>query len=273
MALEGTGFELSLLPVSSLRPHERTVNTHVDNIVAELRRDGVQKDPIIVDSKTRTVLDGMHRLAAFLKLGYANAVCCKVDYDSENVRLRRWARTYAFDGKDELDSLMRSYGRIKIVSLGEGRSMMDTLEAGLVVISGKTAGLAELRSLEEAFEMVDDFDAQAERRGWKRKFVPEDEILAELSRSDNLVLLVQRLSKDDVVRTARSGSLFPCKTSMHIVDPRPVDVRFPLDKLDSPDGPALLEKIAKGPHRILPPGSLYEGRRYKERLLLLNQSD
>ncbi|HZW85368.1 MAG TPA: hypothetical protein VFE91_05655 [Nitrososphaerales archaeon] len=215
----------------------------------------------------------MHRLAAFLKLGYENAVCCAVDYASDKVRLRRWARAYVATRDDELESLLGSDSRIKSVSPSQGRAMVDAGNVGLTMISEKNAGVSAHDSLEEAFELVDEVDALAERHGWERRFVPEDEALAELKGPNTLVLLVRRLSKEDVVGTARSAKLFPCKTSMHVVDPRPVDVRFPLKKLDAGDGPALLEKIASGPHRILPPGSLYEGRRYKERLLLLNQSD
>jgi ParB-like chromosome segregation protein Spo0J len=88
MALAKAGFTLAVKPVSTLRPHEEVIPSHVEGLAAEMKRDGVQKDPIIVDGDTMTVLDGMHRLAAFVSLGVENAVCCSVDYSSPAVKIR-----------------------------------------------------------------------------------------------------------------------------------------------------------------------------------------
>ena len=68
MALAKAGFILAVKPVSILRPHEETIPEHVRGLTAEMKRDGVQRDPIIIDQDTATDLDGMHRLAAFLAL-------------------------------------------------------------------------------------------------------------------------------------------------------------------------------------------------------------
>ena len=55
---------MDLRPVPKLRPHEETIESNTREMVAQLKRDGAQKDPIIVDGATGVVLDGMHRLAA-----------------------------------------------------------------------------------------------------------------------------------------------------------------------------------------------------------------
>ena len=87
----------------------------------------------------------------------------------------------------------------------------------------------------------------------------------------NVVVLLRKIWKDDVVEAARSGRLFPCKTSMHRIDPRPVAVNFPLAELDGATSTSLRQALAGKEEQVLPPGSIYEGRRYKERLVLLNQ--
>jgi hypothetical protein len=58
---------------------------------------------------------------------------------------------------------------------------------------------------------------------------------------------------------------------MHLIDPRPVAVNFPVEDLNDATS-ASLRKLLEGRREyLLPSDSLYEGRRYKERLLLLNQ--
>jgi hypothetical protein len=101
--------------------------------------------------------------------------------------------------------------------------------------------------------------------------VPDDEI-GERRRKGDLVLLVQRLRKEDVIGAATSRKLFPCKTSMHMVDPRPVSIRFPIEGLRRAGSGPVPAALRKDSGKILPPGSMYEGRRYKERLLLLTAS-
>ena len=124
-------------------------------------------------------------------------------------------------------------------------------------------------SLAEGFEIVRKFDEYSVSNGWRREFVPEDEIDIPLQDSNRLVLLVSRLRKQDVVLAGTSGSLFPCKTSMHVIDPRPVGVDIPLDDLK--DGSRrTLEMRLRSDHTFLPANTEYGGRRYKERLVVLS---
>ena len=125
--------------------------------------------------------------------------------------------------------------------------------------------------LEAAFATVKSFDTVAEASGCLRSFVPEDDVDVPLQSERNMVLLVRRLGKDDVVNAGRTGRLFPCKTSMHKIDPRPVAVDFPLGELNNATTLKLRERLGPGGEELLPPNSLYEGRRYKERLLLLTR--
>jgi len=58
---------------------------------------------------------------------------------------------------------------------------------------------------------------------------------------------------------------------MHVIDPRPVAVNFPMAELSGATSASLRKRLEGIREQLLPPGSTYEGRRYKERLLLLNQ--
>jgi len=272
MALAKTGFTLGVKPVSTLRPHEETIPSHVRGIASEMKRDGVQKDPIIVDQESLTVLDGMHRLAAFSELGMENAVCCAVDYASSAVKLDRWARVYLLPEGQSLPEILGQSGLTRRSTLAQAFDALEGRDVGLALLTPDSAYLPEGNlELGRAMEIMLDFDGMASAAGWKRDFVSQDEVDIPLQSERSIVLLVRKLRKDDVVNAARSGRLFPCKTSMHIIDPRPVAVNFPMAELNGATSASLRKRLEGVHEQLLPPGSLYEGRRYKERLLLLNQ--
>ncbi len=272
MALAKAGFTLGIRPVGSLRPHEETIPEHVEKIAAEMRRDGVQKDPIIIDQDSATVLDGMHRLAAFGALRIENAVCCAVDYSSRSVAVGRWARVYSLPAGEPFSALLEPSGITRRTALAEAFHSLENKEAPVAALTSGAAFLPENgMDLGAAFAAIVSFDRVAEAGRCGRSFVPEDDVDVPLQSARNLVLLVRRLGKDDVVTAGRSGRLFPCKTSMHRIDPRPVAANFPIDQLNDATTPKLRERLAVGKEELLPPDSLYEGRRYKERLLLLSR--
>jgi len=254
-----------------LRPHERTIPRHVDKIAAEIVRDGIQKDPIIVDEDSGAVLDGMHRLAAFEKLGFDKAVCCTVPYSSRSVSVSRWARSYRAPKGVDMAAVLRGIGGFSKATLTESFEALDGKKSGVAAFTGGVAYLAVGDGdLSAAFSKVDALDLASEGGGWVRKFVPEDEVDIEMQDPATVVALVRRITKDDVVTAAKTGRLFPCKTSMHSIDPRPVSVRYPASDLkkEAPERSGAFEGVGA---EIMPPGTFYEGRRYKERLLVLRQ--
>lgn len=272
MALAKAGFTLGIRPVESLRPHEETIPRHVDQLASEMTKDGVQRDPVIIDRDSAAVLDGMHRLAAFRKLGVDNAVCCSVDYSSPAVRIGRWGRVYTTKAGDSVKSALEAMGGMRRTTLAEGFSVLDRREAGVAVFTADAAFVHGGRTERGEFvASVVSMDSFAERRGWERSFVPEDDVDVPLQQPRKFVVLPRRITKEDIVTAARSGKLLPCKMSMHVIDPRPVAVNYPLGELNRATSARLKSMLGGREGRVLPPGSTYGGRRYKERLLLLDQ--
>ena len=274
MTLAGAGFELVVRKLSTLRPHEETIPAHVEEMSRNLKDDGLQKDPIIIDGRSGTVLDGMHRLAAFVSLGFERAVCCSLDYASDKVTVGRWARVYTSDETAQQRRVFAHEGFTRKLGLEEALAALESRTAGVAVAFGNDALVQGTgQDLEEAFRTVERIDAASSDYGWRRTFVREEEMGQAVSSGGKAVLIVQKLLKEDVVNAAKMRRLFPCKTSMHTIDPRPVAVNFPLADLAEEEGKEeLQEKLAARKARLLPAGSVYEGRRYKERLLLLHPS-
>lgn len=258
--------------MSSFRPHEETIPAHVDKIAAEMTRDRVQRDPIIIDRESATVLDGMHRLAAFASLRIENAICCSVEYASSSVTLGRWARVYKMSGGDVFAEVLRPSGITRRATFAEAFEALENRDSGLAVLTTGSAYLPDGKvDLAQAMGVVSAIDNIAYVKNWERSFVPEDDLDLSLQAAQNLVVLVMRLMKNEVVSAARTRKLFPCKTSMHHIDPRPVAVNFPIAMLNGATSASLRRSLEGRGERLLPADSVYQGRRYKERLLLLNQ--
>ena len=271
MTLDGNGVRVDVRPISSMLPHEDVIPASVERIASEIKHEGIQRDPIIVDAESGAVLDGMHRLAAFSKLKLEYAVCCPVDYGSKTVELHRWARVYSHGGMGDLGQALLDAGFSKERTLSEAFSLLDSRQCGLAALTQRGVFLQEDRiNLQGAFAIERGLDAIAAESGWKREFLPEDDVDSALQDEEKAVVLVQRLGKDDVVAAARSGKLFPCKTSMHTIELRPVAVNVSIDRLGSLTGSELRDQLRHSGGKLLPQGSYYQGRRYKEKLLLLN---
>jgi hypothetical protein len=271
MILEGGRIRIDLRPVSSLLPHEDTIPEQLDKLAAQIRKDGVQKDPLIVDRDSGAVLDGMHRLNAFSKLGLENVVCCLVEYSSPGIELRRWARVYKSPQRGLVSKSLKELGVGKAVSISDAFESLDSRRCELAALDAAGCLIPERQTgLRDAFRLVRALDTLGRTLGWERSFVREDEVDVALQDEGNVIVLVQRLTKQDVLDAARSRNLFPCKTSMHMIDPRPVALDFPIGELNSATKESLTAIMKQRSPKTLPPDSTYEGRRYKERLLLLD---
>jgi hypothetical protein len=270
--LDGYEVRIDLRPVSSLLPHEETIPDQLEKMVVRVRRDGVQKDPLIVDGESGTVLDGMHRLAAFGRLGLENIVCCLVDYSSKGIGLKRWARVYRTTRAELLFQALDELGMRRAVTLSDAFGLLEARRTALAFMGQSGCRVAEEgEGLDGAFRAVRTLDEVGRTLGWQRSFVSEDEVDIALQDPGNAVLLVQRLNKQDVLTAARTAKLFPCKTSMHFVDPRPMALDFPIAELNGATPKSLSEMLKGRSPVMLPPNSEYEGRRYRERLLVLDR--
>jgi hypothetical protein len=110
---------IAVLPIDSLRPHEKGSPLYLEILKREITRDGVLKYPIIADEKTRVILDGMHRWLVLKNLGYTLIPVILVDAH-KNPRIRvgkRRIHRYLCDPEEEIP-----IG--KVISAGISRHLM-----------------------------------------------------------------------------------------------------------------------------------------------------
>jgi hypothetical protein len=86
-------------------------------------------------------------------------------------------------------------------------------------------------------------------------------------------ILLPQVRKDEVLKTSLSGNTFTHKTTRHILPSRPMNVGVTIEWLRGPQSldemnRLLGEKLSKRKVEKLPYGSVYEGQKYDEELLV-----
>ncbi len=72
--------KVKLLAVKTLLAHEQTDPVHLANLMGRIVADGLLKNPVVVDKKTRVILDGHHRVTVVKKLKLKFMPVMLVDY-------------------------------------------------------------------------------------------------------------------------------------------------------------------------------------------------
>jgi len=101
---EKQDLKIVLLPINSLKPHEKGSPLYLELLKQEILRDGLLKYPIIADEKTHVILDGMHRWLALKSLGYTLIPVIPVNaFQNPRIRVgRRRIHRYICNADEEI---------------------------------------------------------------------------------------------------------------------------------------------------------------------------
>ena len=267
--------EVDLRPIGSVLPHEETITDLSSRLSDQIRADGFQRDPIIVDRENHVVLDGMHRLRALRELGARHILCHLVDYSSPEIRLERWARSLKGVKRESLAEILKESRIDRRVSLKEAIELVDGRSTPVAVLTSGSCFVASssFRSLAESFELVRRLDEASRAMGLKEDFIEEEIIETAIPNPGSVVILTPRVEKKEVIEAAKGGRLFPHKSTMHVIGIRAVGVNYPLSELqeEEPSQEVRASKLEGAKGSILDPPVTYFGRRYWEKLLVVRQ--
>lgn len=267
--------EVDLRPIASVLPHEETISELSSRLSDQIRSDGFQRDPIIVDIENHVVLDGMHRLKALKDLGAHHILCQLVDYSSPEIRLERWARSLKGVKEESLVRMLHDSRIDRRVSRKEAIDLVDRRSIPIAVLTSSSSFVttSSFRSVTESFELVRRLDAACRALGLKEDFVEEELMEATIPNPGSIVILTPKASKKEVIEAAKSGRLFPHKSTMHLIGLRAVGVNYPLSELreERPSGEMRVSKLKGARGSILNPPVTYLGRRYNEKLLVVGE--
>lgn len=92
-----SGYMVQLLPLDELLPHEEHDHDFAVQLSKAIAVDGYLSRPVIVEERTRTLLDGHHRVAALTMLGCKFVPGVLLSYEDPRVYLDGWRPDVAVD--------------------------------------------------------------------------------------------------------------------------------------------------------------------------------
>ena len=261
---------LSLRPIKSLRPHEETVSHELGLIIHDLERENLLRHPLIADQSTGVILDGTHRLAALKAVGCTLVPCALVEYNDPRILVERWYRVITGSNIEGfLQETRKNTQEVKTDAEAEDfltrRACYASLEDPKSCQVFPCTKMTPMELIRAACKL----EQTAKENGLKVKYA---DAKRESSSSNRLILSTVRLSKPEIVETALAGSVFPPKTTRHIIPSRPLGTSTPLELLRS-EHPGEAQKSfvtdLKSKHvERIPEGSKIGSRRYVEEVFV-----
>ena len=264
------------MEIENLKPHEEVIESLVKSLADAIRIQGIVRDPLMVDQEELVVLDGMHRLAALKLLKSHFAPCCLVDYDNPLIKVGSWFRLFAIEeaelvAKDLLKQNMLLYVEDK-TDIGKARSDPRAI---IFTKDGYCFNLQQSSDAVEFTRTAVNLERELTTRGCHVDYQPESVAFQQLiSGSTDLVIAVPVFTKQQIRQLGVAGLLLPHKVTRHVMPSRPMRVDIPLHMLmreDASQAQADQELRAFLSTRSVekkPPGSVVDGRRYEEELLV-----
>ncbi len=263
---------LTLKRIHDLKPHEETVPEDLRGIVNSLKQDPVLRHPIIADSATGAVLDGTHRLAALSQLGCHTIPTALIDYQNPIVRVDRWYRVMTGEIlNDFMRRIDQSLAPLPMSGPQADQSLLSRLSYAALCdrkesLAFRSKGPGALESFRNSYRL----EETARNNHLKIAYTDNDD-LKELPETGFMMSTI-RVEKSEVIESCQSHSLFPPKSTRHLIPSRPLGVAVPLDWLKNRDeldaGIAFVNHIHSKQVRRLPEGSKVGSRRYLEEVFL-----
>jgi len=266
--------EIKLEEVEKLHIHEEVIPDILRKLTEEIRADGYVKHPVIVDSKTLVVLDGMHRVAAIENLGCRFIPVCLVDYENPHILVGCWCRVVNHSSDfEKLVEAVREMGfTVEECQRETALKLVSARKAAISIVSrSKCFAVYGPQEIKEIYDAIKQIEFKLKSVGYSIGYDTDSDALNKVSSGKILsMFMVPNVSKKDVVTVALRGEVFAHKTTRHVVPVRPLFVNVPLEwlygKLSLKEAnETLVRYLPKKEIVRLPPGQVLD-RRYEEEL-------
>lgn len=266
---------ISLLSSEALLLHEETIPDRVQELKQSFLHDGVVKDPIIVDTDSCVVLDGMHRVVALRELRCLRMPVCAVDYLSPSITVGVWYRTLTGRvSSARLEDAFSSYG-IRVQRLTIDVTMMQQ-DCSLAVLfaSGECLRLGGDANVYETLRIA---ERCAREFGLAIAFETEQDALRKLMDSNaDAIMTLPKIDKASIREGGTTGRLLPHKVTRHVIPARPLGVNVPLAVLTDKTttlqhaNEQFISHLQEREIARRPSGTIVDGRRYEEETFIFS---
>jgi len=261
---------ISLVDLNDLKPHEEIIEQALADLAKAIVDQNEVRDPVIVDKESLVILDGMHRYNALKRLGCRLAPACLVDYEDERISVGSWFRCFnapnpAALAAEALEALNQRCERVVI-----GSAENDLSKSAILTVPYGFQLVSEMDKPSKA-RLAVGLESYISGRGFGCEYAA-DNTRIQPNLKANMIIPVPVFSKAEIKETATLGRLLPHKVTRHIIPSRPLRIDVPLNLLSGKsreEANEKLEQLLSSRSVIMkPPGSLVDGRRYQEELLL-----
>ena len=264
-------FKIALLELSLLNPHEEVIDSLVRKLSNEMASEEEVRDPLIIDEKDHVILDGMHRFNSLKRLRCRFAPCCLIDYDNPEIKVESWYRVFNIENSEKFsEQLLEAFGvnhrrekgtlsGSEIILASEGTRFIPTQPIDDVQSARRAVGLEKAVSL----------------KGYKVEYQPSIVAIERWNSANaNFAIPMPTFTKERIRELGEKKILLPHKSTCHVIPSRPLRLDVPLVLLRNENitpGEAnarLTELLSSRKIDRKPPGSIIDGRRYEEELLV-----
>jgi hypothetical protein len=273
---EKLDLHIYLSSMNNLLLHEETIPDRVAELKREFLRDEVVKDPVVVDSDSYVVLDGMHRVVALRELECTCVPVCAVNYLSQSIKVGAWYRSIPSTSSPD---------RVKLALLASGIrfegfpfDFSNIIEnPALAMLFANRECLRLVSDDVRVFETLKVAEQCLRQLGLTVKFETENDALQNLlNKKTEAIMTLPKIDKATVRRAGLTGQLLPHKVTRHVIPARPLGVNVTLKILT--DRNTLLTQSNQGFVSMLttramtrrPSGTIIGGRRYEEETYVFN---
>ncbi|MBM5805073.1 MAG: hypothetical protein FJZ49_03255 [Candidatus Verstraetearchaeota archaeon] len=260
---------IEVLPIELIHPHEEYDPQILLGITNSIRVEGVVHDPLLVETDNFMILDGTHRYWALMRLGCPSVPVALYDYRSDNVKIGCWYR--CVDKKPDFDT--SPFMQARVVPKEEGLAAVEARRAQFSIVFRDRSYVFDSKfNIFDAYRFLSFFEYGLSGRGHKLSYDTERDAMERLDSGEiGAILAPPPITKEEAIRAAITGRLFPKKSTRHIIPSRPMGLDIPLEWLrkgaSSADS-SLRELLAGGDFKKLSGGAIIDGRRYEEEVYI-----
>ncbi len=269
-------FRISMVNLDELKPHEEVIDPAVGSLANDVLSEGLLRDPLVVDQEDYVILDGMHRFNSLKLLKCRFVPCCLVDYDNPQIKVGAWFRLFTVEETEILAEKL-----LKEAGLNYSRNSIDLARPNyspqtIILTQGKSEfSLPEPTDPIQRARTAVNLERTMVKAGHAVTYLSETRALQELQSNEmNFIIPVPIFTKEQIREFGVEGLLLPHKVTRHVMPSRPLGIDIPLpmltDRTISLDeaNRKLGELLAQRHIDRKPPGSVVDGRRYEEELLI-----
>ena len=273
--IEGHGLKLSiaLVETEKLILHEETIPESLEKLRNNIKADKILQSPVIVDTNSLIILDGMHRVTALKSLGCRYTPVCLVDYTNQEIKLDRWCRT--FRGSITIDDMISKIKDLGVSIIPCENGVLDESKTLIIANNISYQLKAPLDGIEYEFGVVSEIESWAISSGIRVKHETYQDAISHLSQGKfSIILCPPKVSKNQVIEVTQKGKVFTHKATRHMIPARPMGLNIPLSILQDPNitieeaNELLSQHLHSKNLKRIPPGEILYNRRYEEEVFI-----